>query len=49
MYLDDAAFLPSISRVPNYPIGSNKLILLDPIKFYAILIIVSINDYSPWW
>ena len=40
IYLAEAASLPPIFLLPNYPIGNNKLILFDPTKSYAIPIIV---------
>lgn len=49
IYLELAASLPPCNRVPNWPIGCRRLMLLLPTKFCAKLIIVDISDASPWW
>lgn len=49
MYLALAESDPPISLVPNWPIGASKLMLLDPTKFWASLMIVSCRLASPWW
>lgn len=49
MYLGLAESLPPESRVPNWPIGCRRLILLLPTKFWAKLTIVDMSDCSPWW
>ena len=48
-YRADAASLPPMSRVPNWPDGTNQLTLFDPTKFWAMLTMVEVNDISPWW
>ena len=49
MYLGLAESLPPESRVPNWPIGCRRLMLLLPTKFCAKLTIVDMSDCSPWW
>ena len=49
MYLALAASFPPLSRVPNMPCGSSRLMLLAPTKFCAMMTIASTSDCSPWW
>jgi hypothetical protein len=49
MYLGDAASLPPISRVPNWPLGYSRFMLLAPTKFWAMPMMVAARDCSPWW
>ena len=49
IYLGLALSFPPLFLVPNCPKGINKLILLEPTKFWAIATIVPDRDCSPWW
>ena len=40
IYLADAWSLPPIALLPNCPLGNSRLMLFDPMKFYAIATIV---------
>jgi hypothetical protein len=44
-----AASLPPCSRVPNWPLGTSRLRLLEPTKSCARPTIVDCRLASPWW